>query len=236
MTGAHRRAQRALAFQWNDRADLASFVPHGNEQAVAAIRSLGDGHPQGLYLMGPGDSGKSHLLQAACGDATQKAGQAVYLPLAQLADQSPALLEGLDQLALVAIDDLAAVAGDPAWEEGLFHLYNRLRDQGGQLVVGARQAPAGLGLQLPDLVSRLEALLRLRLSAPDDQRRRLILKALLGQRGLTLPEPTIDYVLRHQSRDLDHLLTVVERLDAASLEAGRRLTVPFVREVLGPPD
>jgi DnaA family protein len=236
MTGAQRRAQLALAFQWNDRADLASFVPRGNEQAVAAIRSLGNGNPQGLYLMGAGDSGKSHLLQAACGEVTQKTGQAVYLPLAQLAGQSPSLLEGLDQLALVAIDDLTAVAGDQGWEEGLFHLYNRLRDRGGQLVVGARQAPAGLGLQLPDLTSRLEAMLRLRLSAPDDPRRRLILKGLLGQRGLTLPEPSMDYLLRHQSRDLSHLLTVVERLDAASLQAGRRLTVPFIREVLGPSD
>lgn len=226
-------AQLALDFRWSDAADLASFVPLGNEQAVAAVSTLGGALGESLYLTGPAGSGKSHLLQAACGRLSAAGGTAVYVPLAQHIEGPVAQLEGLEGLSLVAIDDLDRLAGEDAWQEGVFHLYNRLRDAGGLLVVSATTAPGALGLGLPDLVSRLESLLRLRLTAADDDRRRRILAAAVARRGLTLPAASTEYLLRHEARDLGYLMRVVERLDAASLQAGRRLTVPFIKAVLG---
>lgn len=232
MSGSIPGAQLALDFRWSDAADLASFVPLGNEQAAAAVAALGGPAAQSLYLTGPPGSGKSHLLQAACGRVSDAGGPAVYIPLGDHVEGPVAQLDGLEGLSLVAIDDLDCLVGRDEWQEGVFHLYNRLRDAGGLMVVSAPAAPSALGLRLPDLVSRLDSLLRLRLTAADDDRRRRILAAAVARRGLDLPAASTEYLLRHQARDLGYLMGVVERLDAASLQAGRRLTVPFIKSVL----
>ena len=232
MAGIKPPAQLALDFRWNDAADLDAFVALGNEQAVAAVAALDTPAAQSLYLAGPPGSGRSHLLQAACGRISAAGGSAVYVPLAEHVTAPVTRLEGLEHLDLVALDDLDQLAGRADWQEGVFHLYNRLQAAGGLLAVTAAAAPAGLGLGLADLASRLEALLRLRLSAADDERRRRILAAALARRGLDLPAASVAYLLRHQARDPGHLMRVVERLDAASLQAGRRLTIPFIKSVL----
>ncbi len=226
------REQLALDFRWNQSADLARFERLGNEQVVAAIENLGTADGQSLYLSGPPGSGRSHLLQAACGEVSRRGATAVYLPLRDYCQADPALLEGFEHLTLVAIDDLDSVAGMTDWEEALFHCYNRLRDTGGHLLLAAGSAPSGLGLRLPDLVSRLDALLRFRLSPPDDARRAMILAHAAAERGLKLPSESARYLLRHEARDLHHLMQVLDRLDAASLQRQRRLTVPFIRSIL----
>ena len=53
------------------------------------------------------------------------------------------------------------------------------------------------------------------------------------RRGLELPVATGRYILRHTARDMGSLLTLLDRLDLASLAAQRRLTIPFVRVLIG---
>lgn len=224
--------QLAFAFRWNSAADLASFESQGNEEAVAAIRRLAGSEGESLYLAGPFGSGRSHLLQAACGEVSQAGGTAVYVPLSDYIDTAPTLLEGLERLSLVALDDIDRISGNAVWEEAVFHCYNRARETGTRLVVAAADAPDAIGIQLPDLVSRLSALLRFRLNAPDDDRRQRILARAAAQRGLDLPLAASAFLLRHEARDLHHLMHVLDALDAASLRTGRRLTVPFIRAVL----
>lgn len=230
--GAGRWRQLALDFRWDAGADLALFVPGPNAAAVAAVQAAARPAWSPLHLTGPAATGKSHLLQAACGVVSAAGGTAVYVDLGARIDGPPEQLEGLEQLGLVALDGLDALAGRPAWAEAVFHCHNRLREVGGQLLVASRGAPGELGTGLADLVSRLQAMLRLRLEPPDDATRQVILQRHAQRLGLVLPEASVRYLLSREPRDLHHLLAVLRRLDAASLQAGRRLTVPFVREVL----
>lgn len=224
--------QLALDFRWDQSSDLACFVSQGNEEAVEAIQALETPQAPWLFLHGPPGCGKTHLLHAACTQRGREGKAAVYVSLTDHRGGSPGLLEGLEQVPLVAIDDLHQVAGRSEWEEAIFHAYNRLRDAGGQLVVAAERPPAGLEMALPDLVSRLQAMLSLRLTPPDDERRRCILQQAARRRGLHLPPESVNYLLSREARDLSHLMALMDRLDAASLRSARRLTVPFVREVL----
>ncbi len=225
-------AQLALDMRWDESADLARFIASGNEQALAAVSALATPQAQSLYLTGAADSGKSHLLQAACGAVSATGQTAVYLPLKHYVHNAPGLLEGVEHLQLVAIDDVDALTQSPSWQEALFHCYNRMRETGALLLVASCMPPAGLNHVLPDLTSRLNALLRLSLTPPDDARREAILAAAVARRGLDLPAASRAYLLHRQARDLNHLMQLIERLDTASLQAGRRLTVPFIREVL----
>lgn len=176
---------------------------------------------------------KTHLLQAACHLAGAQGQTVAYVPLAQAGEFPPAMLEGLEQLALVCIDDIQSIAAQPAWETALFHLYNRLRDKGARCMIAGNAAPGNLALKLPDLASRLAWGLVLRLTALDDEGLLAALRLRARNRGLDMPEDVAQFLLRRHSRDMPALFALLERLDHASLAAQRRLTIPFVRSVAG---
>ena len=127
--------------------------------------------------------GRSHLLQAACLRFEQRGEAAVYLPLAEVAEYGPELLDGLDQSELVCLDDLDAVAGRADWEEALFHLFNRLRDSGRRLLLAATASPRELPVQLPDLQSRLTLALVFQLHALSDEDKLRALQLRASRRG-----------------------------------------------------
>lgn len=222
--------QLALGIVWNAEATLDQYVPGPNADALAALRGdLGDAAAP-LLLYGGRGSGKTHLLQAACRDLA--ADGSSYVPLASARDLSPELLQGLETLPLVALDDLQAVAGERLWEEAIFHLFNRLQARGGRLLMAGRESPAHLPLLLPDLVSRLQWGLVYRLQPLAEADMLLALQRRARQRGLELPHETAQYLLRRVPRDSHTLFDLLDVLDRAALAAQRRLTVPFVRQVL----
>ena len=226
--------QLPLGLRLSATSRLDNFVAGANREALAAVGDLLHVDGAGaLFLAGVSASGKTHLLQAACRAVEAVGARAVYLPLAELVAHAPAMLEGLEQYRLIACDEVQAIAGRPEWEEAVFHLYNRLREAGGLLIGAARQSPERLGLQLPDLRSRLAWGALYALQPPDDAARLQILSAHAHARGLELPPETAQFLLRRCSRDLHALIALLERLDHAALRAQRRLTVPFVRSVLG---
>ena len=219
--------QLPLGVQLSVHARFDNFHPGPNREAVAAVRRLAEGEGGLVYLHGCPGSGRSHLLQAACA----LAGTAVYLPLSVLPPEG-AVFEGLEDSPLVCVDDLETVAGNAAAEGALFALFNAVRDQGGGLLFAAADRPEALGLGLPDLVSRLNWGLVYGLKRLDDAERIAALRCHAEARGLELPEEVGRYLLRRCPRDLASLCDLLDTLDLASLAAQRRLTVPFVREVL----
>jgi DnaA family protein len=147
-------------------------------------------------------------------------------------DLTPAVLEGLEQMEIVCLDDVHAIAGNETWERALFDVFNRLRDSGSTLLVSAEKRPDQSGFGLPDLVSRLGWGVTYTLKPLDEDD---VLKALgcrANARGLELPDDTAQFLLRRFPRDLPSLFALFDTLDTASLVEQRRLTIPFVKTVL----
>jgi DnaA family protein len=142
------------------------------------------------------------------------------------------VFEGLEQLELVCLDDVDAIAGDVFWEHALFDLFNRLRDAGRTLLVTASRRPDESGFGLPDLVSRLGWGVCYVLKPMPEADIMAALAYRARGRGLELPVETAQYLLRRFPRDLPTLFSLFETLDIASLVEQRRLTIPFVRSVL----
>jgi len=185
-----------------------------------------------LYLDGPSGSGKTHLGLAACAEAGRAGRSAAYLPLRAAAGRLGEALEALSA-DLVVLDGLEAVAGTRADEVALFEFHNRARAAGGGVVYLAGASPLALPLVLPDLRSRLGQCTRIVLRPLDDDARREVLRDRARRRGLVLEEAAIDWLLTRTGRDLVQLLALLDRIDQASLAAQRRVTVPFLRGLLG---
>ncbi|MFT7286320.1 MAG: DnaA family protein [Halieaceae bacterium] len=239
-------AQLPLLIAPRDESTLEDFYPLPALQILlAAIRESGGSEttperPGGElttpkepvhYLHGGRATGKSHLLQALC---LQGDGSGVYLPLDTLSALQPeALLEGLEFGRIVALDVLEAVAGQAVWEEALFHLVNRCRSSGCQLWFAARAPAQDIGIVLPDLRSRLMGGLLWALPAHSDSEKLEILRFRARRRGLQLSDAVLGYLAKRGGRALGEQLELLDRLDRASLQLQRPLTVPLVREVMG---
>src|SRR3569623_1048274 len=99
--------QLPLGVSLRDGATIANYWPGANQHAVSLLQQgLQRGDEPCVYLWCSTGTGKTHLLQAVCHLAAARVPVA-YLPLAEAAHISPALLEGLEHLPLEA---LAAVA------------------------------------------------------------------------------------------------------------------------------
>lgn len=226
-------SQLVLPLQLADHAVFDSFLATGNEPVVDYLRSLTDstvGH--GAWLWGAPATGKSHLLQAAC---ERFADRAAYVPLQELRAAGADLLDGLASRDLVCIDDIDRVAGDDAWEQGLFNLFNEAHEAGHQLVVSATSSPRESGILLADLRSRMQRLPAFHLHVLDDAQRVAALQLRARHRGLDLPDEAARYLLTRSRRDMRSLYELLDKLDLEALRAQRRLTIPFVKSVLENP-
>jgi DnaA family protein len=236
--------QLPLAMRLRERAVFESFVPGPNLQAVEHLRAIALGATAlgatGLgaaaevcWICGPAGVGKSHLLQALCAQAQASGLDTAYLPLSQLRALGLGTLEGWQDARVLALDDLACIAGDRDWEQRLFGLHREAQERGAALIVAAVEAPLRLRFALPDLASRFAAATLLALRPLDEAEQREALRLRARARGLELPEETALYLQRRFPRDLSSLYTLLDTVDDAALQAQRRLTVPFIRSVLG---
>ncbi|VAW89144.1 DnaA inactivator Hda (shorter homolog of DnaA) [hydrothermal vent metagenome] len=225
--------QLTLGVQLKDNASFANFYPGDNQEALQGLMALARQQEPGfLFLWGGEGTGKSHLLQALCHEVGSAGDPVAYLPLGETPAIAPAILSGLESMSLVCLDDLHSVAGNAAWEEALFHLYNRIQQQGGRLVITANAAPSLLGIGLADLASRLTHALIYHLQCLNDVQKGYALQQRATFRGFALPEEVLAYLLKRCSREMSELFDLFDRLDQASLTAKRRLTIPFVRDFL----
>jgi DnaA family protein len=224
--------QLPLGVRLADRALFESFLPGPNAEALAHTRAVAHGEAHGAtWVCGPPGAGKSHLLQAICAAAGAR-GRAGYLPLAQVAPLGAGMLDGLAQLGCVCVDDLERVVGESEWERALFALLREIEEAGGALVVAAREPPALLTWSLPDLGSRFAAGAVLALRSLDEAEQHAALELRARLRGLELPAETWQWLRRRYPRDMRRLYELLDTLDEAALAAQRRLTVPFIRDVL----
>jgi len=152
--------------------------------------------------------------------------------LPQLKQFGPEALDGWQAARLVALDDVARVAGDSGWEQGLFRLHREVVERGASLLVAAREPPLRLRFSLPDLASRFAAATLVTLRPLDEDAQREALRLRAQARGLELPEETALYLQRRFRRDLPTLYGLLDEIDEAAFREQRRLTVPFIRQVL----
>lgn len=228
--------QLPLSVQLRDEATFANYLPGPNRTLLSFLCQ--EDRPESLpiehfmYLYGTPGVGCTHLLQAACHETHSLGQRSIYLPMREFIYHSPKLLEGVENLNLICIDDIHELSGNSLWEEAIFHLFNRVRDTGKRLLIAGNNAPRQLELDLQDLVSRLSWGIVMQINPLSDAEKRQALRLRAHLRGLDLSDDVARYILHHGSRDMHHLFDILSKLDSASLRAKRKLSIPFIKEVM----
>lgn len=220
--------QLPLAIRLRDDATFENYFADDNEQVIFTLQNQQDPY---VFLFGEHGTGKTHLLQAACHAAGKQGSPVVYLPLSE-EGFAPAMLDGLENMAVITLDDIDHVLGNDEWEQALFYLYNRVRERQGFMLVSSSQPLASLEIKLADLKSRLSWGPIFQLIPLSDKGKQYALQQRAKNRGLELSDEVAKYLLKHSTRDMNSLLMLIEKLDKASMVEKRKLTIPFIKNYL----
>lgn len=225
--------QLPLPFIKLERFDFDTFVSGNNAELIHYLKSVVDGaEKKNIYLWGPAGCGKSHLLNAVCNRASEANKSPAFIPLIDPEEFSTEILQGLEQFDLVCVDDLDNIAGETGWETALFDLFNRLRESGRPLIMAAEKSPQLSGIQMQDLRSRLSWDLVYHITPLSDRLCVEALKMRARVRGFEMNNDVAEYLLKRVPRDIHSLFDLLDLLDDRSLAAGKKLTIPFIKQFL----
>jgi DnaA family protein len=225
--------QLTLNLCLKDVENFTNFFTDKNGQLIETLKGLvAKKSPNFIYFWGQGGTGKTHLLNALCQLFAENNLAAAYLPLEDLGQLELQILDDMDNLDLLCIDDLQLVAKNMKWEEKIFHCFNNFLDKGEKIVIVADVAPIFLPLKLADLKSRMGSGLIFELHPLDDKGKVAALKLRAKLRGLELNNSVANFLLTRYKRNPKDLFELLEKLDKAALAAQRKLTIPFVKEIL----
>jgi DnaA family protein len=226
--------QRQLIFDLHNRyqARFADFLGEQADYLCAQVRRVVCGEERFAYLYGGAGSGKTHLLESACYEAMKHGKRAMYIDLRHQHQYTPDMLAGLEGMELVCLDNLDAIAGYRAWEEGLFHLFNRLQAASIPLLVTASTVPLQLALCLPDLQTRLSLGILCQVEALSDDARAQIVLQRAACMGLCLPAPCLHYIMRHYERSIHRILQLLDQIAERAFAQKKAITLPLVKAAM----
>jgi DnaA family protein len=212
--------QLLLDFTQAPAPTFANFVPGGNAELVCALDAAmkGDLAERVMYVWGEAGAGKTHLLKAFAAACTRGAR---YVRARDFMDAAGA--------PVFAIDDIEQLTDEE--QVSLFNAFNeRTFDF---LLVAARSAPRDVPIRR-DLATRLATGLTYRVAALTDDEKRAALAAHAISRGFAIPAEVTAYLLTHARRDMGSLIAALDSLDRYSLETGRAVTLPLLKQALQP--
>lgn len=206
---------------------LANFFAGPNEAALAHLRLWAGSptrSPVPTYLWGASAAGKSHLLLAVRQALREQGALAGWL------DPGVAEPPEFDERwAVVLLDDVHLYTA--VQQHAAFNWFvNAQSLQRGVLAAG-QLPPADLKLR-EDLRTRLGWGHVFQLHVLSETERRAVLRQEADARGVFLSDEVMDFMLTRFSRDLGHLMQLLDQLDAYALQAKRAITIPLIKSML----
>ncbi|GLX80103.1 DnaA regulatory inactivator Hda [Thalassotalea insulae] len=241
-------AQLTLSVQLPDDETFISYQSITNHTVTDLLKAFINGAPaqtrsgkekqvtddsvKGFYLFGLTGVGKSHLLHASCAYAQELGLSSVCLSFSELQQLSVAVLDGLETIDVICLDDVQLIADNAQWQQAVFDLFNRVFEHNKKIIITGDKSVNQLGLTLPDLGSRLSWGLVEQLKPLSDEEKLTAIQFRAQQRGLLLSEEVARFLLTRLSREMNSLLDALDKLDKASIREQRRITIPFIKQVL----
>ena len=218
--------QLGLPISLDSKMLLDNFL--GNKQLLDFIAQLYvDKTSAEIYVYGAPGHGKTHLLQGAALRALSDQQSAMYI---DCHNSLPGhVLESIEQLNWISIDNIDAINVN---EQNLFFdLYNRAKQARVSMLISGTDLPSQLSV-MKDLKTRLGLATIFQLQSLNDELTMSVLNNQMIDRNLTIDSKVYEYLFKYYSRDVKVLLTAIDDLDEASLQAKQSITIPFVKKTL----
>lgn len=181
-------------------------VGAGNRLAAAAARAVAEAPGTAynpLFIYGPSGLGKTHLLTATGHRLAelQPEGEVLALTLDEFSEQFHAAVSAgesqafggrLSHVDLLLLDDIQFLAGRREMQAELLRLFSAMQEAGRQIVCTSDRPPSEISDVDERLISRLSGGLVVDVSPPEFEARVAILRASCAERGVVVPDRTLD--------------------------------------------
>ena len=223
----------------------AFVVGPSNELAYAAARAVAEAPGERynpLFLHAPVGLGKTHLLQAIAHHMRQRGCNALYQTSEQFTNAfvrairdraMPAFRQRYRSLDALLIDDIQFIGGKEQTQEGFFHLFNSLHQEGKQIVLSADRLPKELPALGERLCSRFGAGLLADIQPPSVETRLAILKLKTAAVTPTPPDTVLEALAQHAWRSVREMEGCLNRLLALADLCAKPLTLEVLGQALG---
>jgi DnaA-homolog protein len=180
--------------------------------------------PVPTYYWGPSGSGKTHLLKAAREGLREQGARVGWLDAS--VHQAPDYSE---DWAAVLMDDVHAYSAQQ--QQVAFNWFVNAQTLQRPVLAAGELAPIELKLR-DDLRTRLGWGHIFGLQLLSEAERRAVLRQAADARGVFLGDEVMDFMLTRFSRDLGHLMELLELLDGYSLQSKRAITIPMIKAMM----
>lgn len=172
-------------------------------------------HPMSsvLYLYGEEGSGKTHLA-----NIWAKLSNAIFADAKNLEFAR----------SNVIIDNLNTICD----QEKFFHMINYIVNSGFFMLITSNKTIDELEVTLPDLKSRLNAANYIKIESLDEDLLKMILLKQISDKQIMVEPEALDYACARIERSYTTIKNLVEQLNVASLNKQRKITIPFIRQIL----
>jgi len=205
---------------------LENFFPGPNRAALEHLLQWqhASASTPVTYLWGPQGSGKSHLLWAVCAGLSAQGHSVGHL------DAHSAGASDFDERwAAVVMDDVHLYG--PVLQHTAFSWFVQAHTLQRPVLAAGLLKPSALAVR-EDLRTRLGWGQVLALELLTEAQTREVLRQAADARGLALSDEVMDFILRRFSRDLGHLMQLLDAMDRYALQTQRALTIPLVKSML----
>ncbi len=197
------------------------LVSSSNQEAVAFIDEWPDWNSHVLVLYGDHGCGKTHL-----SNVWEDMTGAKRIGLSDLNEE---ILTAPEMVFIM--ENTEEIRKHARYEEGLFFLYNWLKESGGYLMLTSHLHPNEWGIKLPDLSSRILSAPAIEIGNPDDYLLQGVLVKQFSDRQILPSLDVIKYILRRMERSYAAARKIVNEIDALALSEKKPITIPLVRKV-----
>ena len=212
--------QQVLPLRLREASGRNSFIiGDSNLEAVKWIDTFPKWSGDGLILIGPKSSGKSHLISV-----WQNKSLCSVINSKDINKENLSVLNSEH----IAIENIELIKN----HNFLFHIINVKKEKNLKILFTSRENINNLNISLDDLSSRLFALPQAKILNPTDDVLRGLIYKLFKDKGIRLNLPTINYISVRIERTYEAVYDFMVEMDQASLESKRNITIPFIKEIL----
>ena len=223
--------QLALQIQINERASLNNFfVSKNNDKTIQILKDLlNSKNGVQIFIDDLGSNGKSYLLQAICNDFSNSNNSSIYIPMHEVINLDPSILEGVSELNLICIDDVDLISKRGEWEIALFNLINECYEKECLLLLSGSINKLEA---IPDLVSRIKKMEILRLEAINDDELLVATQAISKNLNIKISDKNLNYLMNNSRRDIKTIFRTLSQLEKESLERKKSIGLNLIKEVI----
>ena len=193
------------------------IVGESNLEAVKWVDNFSKSKVNGLVIIGPIASGKSHLI------STLK-NKYKILEAEEINEEKINILELKDLI----IENIEKIENHYFF----LHVINIVKEKNFKVLLTSRLPIKELNIKLEDLKSRLLAYSHSKILLPTDDVLRGIIIKISKDKGLLLSDTVINYILSHVERSYSIINRFINELDQLSLIRKKKITIPFIKKFI----